>query len=87
MLTLGACFRLNPQNETANRQKHGVTFADACTVFSDSLARIFPDDAHSSNEGSLLIVSFTERRRDWVRIISARNATRMEKKDYEEDLG
>ena len=72
-----------------------MTFAEACTVFDDSLAKIFWDGDHSEVEareiiighsltGRLLLVSFTERTPDRVRIISVREATRMEKIDYEE---
>ncbi len=72
-----------------------MSFSEACTVFDDSLAKIFYDSDHSKVEereiiigrsltGTLLLVSFTERVPDRVRIIGARKATRMEKKDYEE---
>jgi uncharacterized DUF497 family protein len=68
---------------------------EAATIFDDSLAKIFPDSANSEDEmreiilghsrtGRLLLASFTERMPDRVRIISAREATRMEKNDYEE---
>jgi len=71
-----------------------VSFSEALTVFDDILAKIFYDSDHSEDEareiiigrsltGTLLLVSFTERAPDRVRIISARKATRMEKKDYE----
>ena len=78
----------------ANRQKHGVSFEEALTVFTDPLARIHDDPEHSGEElreiivghsalGRLLLVSFTERDRV-VRLISARKATRGEHEDYEE---
>ncbi len=71
-----------------------MSFSEALTVFDDILAKIFCDSDHSEDEareiiigrsltGTLLLVSFTERAPDRVRIISARKATRMEKKDYE----
>ena len=71
---------------------------EACAVFDDAGATIFLDEDHSNGEereivvgysilGRLLLVSFTERSVDRVRIISARKATRREKKDYEENLG
>jgi uncharacterized DUF497 family protein len=71
---------------------------DACTVFEDVGAIIFPDEDHSNGEereiivgysvlDRLFLVSFTERSRDRVRIISARKATRRERKDYEENIG
>ena len=60
------------------------------------LAKIFSDDEHSAEEireiivghsisSRLLLVSFTERGRDVIRIISARVATRNERKSYEEN--
>ena len=78
----------------SNAQKHGVLFTEASSVFSDPLAAIFLDEAHSSEErreimvghsvqGRLLVISFTERD-DLIRIISAREATRRERRDYEQ---
>jgi len=92
---LAVVFEWNSQKERANEWKHGVSFAEARTVFDDKLARIFDDTYHSEEEprelivghsltGNLLIVSFTERMPDRIRIISAREATRIEKRDYEE---
>lgn len=86
--------RWDERKAASNRQKHGVTFAEACSVFEDSLAVIFDDPLHSNGEwreiiighspyGRLLFVSFTERV-DHIHIISARNATPTERRDYEE---
>lgn len=80
----------------SNLSKHGVSFQEALTVFADSLARIFDDEVHAIEErreiiighsflGRLLIVCFTERGES-VRIISARPATKRERKDYEEHV-
>ena len=80
----------------ANLTKHGVSFLEGVSVFADPLARIFPDEAHSRDERreliighssrhALLVVSFMERRGS-VRIISARPATRRERRDYEENV-
>jgi uncharacterized DUF497 family protein len=82
----------------SNQRKHGVSFDEACTVFDDAGATIFQDEDHSNGEereiivGSsildrMLLVSFTERSVDPVRIVSARKATRREQKDYEENIG
>jgi uncharacterized DUF497 family protein len=68
----------------------------ASTIFADPLSRTIPDPLHSededrfvilgeSNRRRLLVVSFTDRG-DNIRIISARVATRRERKDYEEGL-
>lgn len=67
------------------------------TVFSNPLARIFPDEEHSVHEfreiiighsagHQLILVNFTSID-DRVRIFSARKATRRERKDYEENVG
>ena len=67
-------------------------------LFDDPLARIFSDEDHSNGEqreiivghsilDRLLLVSFTERESGQLRIVSARKATRKERKDYEEIIG
>jgi uncharacterized DUF497 family protein len=77
----------------ANRRKHRVSFEEALAVFGDAAARIHDDPIHSidevreiivghSNRRRVLLVSFVERD-GFVRIISARRATRHEKEDYE----
>ena len=79
-----------------NLKKHKVSFDEASTVFGDPLAKIFIYYKHSSEEireiiighsilVRLVLVSFTERGRDVIRIISARVATRNERKSYEEN--
>ena len=79
-----------------NLRKHKTTFDEASTVFDDPLAIIFDDEVHSNQEhreiiighsilGRLLLVSFTERRDESIRIINARQATIKERKDYEEN--
>lgn len=76
-----------------NRQKHGVDFNEATTVFGDPLAGTLPDPDHSIGElrlitigiscaGRLLVVSHTESM-DEIRIISARPATTHECKKYD----
>lgn len=88
-------FEWDSKKAASNVAKHGVTFDEATTVFGDPLAVIFDDEDHSQNErreiiighsilGQLLLVSFTERDKMVVRIISARKANRRERKDYEE---
>jgi len=82
----------------ANAKKHKVTFDEASTVFADPLARIFGDPEHSADEhreiiaghsilGRVLLGCFTEREADVVRVFSARQATRKERQDYEENAG
>ena len=78
----------------ANLQKHGVSLEEAESVFRDPLAVIVDDRRHSEQEpreivighsdiGRLLFVCFVERT-EAVRVISAREATRQERKKYED---
>lgn len=87
-------FEWDDAKAESNEEKHGVTFAEAMTVFGDPLALTGYDPKHSEDEdryltmgtsesGRLLIVSHTDRD-DRIRIISAREATRRERKDYED---
>jgi uncharacterized protein len=86
-------FEWDDQKATSNLQKHGVSFDEAVSVFGDLRALTFSDTDHSefedrsrtygmSNKMRLLVVVHTERRND-LRIISARKATRYEKGIYE----
>jgi hypothetical protein len=92
---MGLVFEWDSDKAAINRKKHRVTFEEAATVFADSLAVIFDDETHSVDEcreiivgcsarNRLLLVCFTERG-EAIRIISARLATRRERKDYEEN--
>ena len=87
-------FEWDPRKAAANLAKHKVSFEEAATVFGDPLGRIVADPRHSavgerlvllgiSKERRLLAVMYTERT-EAVRIISARGATRPERRDYEE---
>jgi len=87
-------FEWNPEKAELNLKKHEVDFSEAETVFGDPLAKIFDDDEHSFDEkreiiigqsvqDRLLVISFTERENDTIRIISARVATPKERRDYE----
>ena len=76
----------------ANLAKHGVDFADAVSVFEDDLALTRPElDSRGESRsvalgidgfGRHLVVVFTERGTR-IRIISARLATKQERKSYE----
>lgn len=90
----GVVFEWDPAKAAANLAKHGVTFEEALTVFMDSIARIHADPDHSKAERReiivghsihqrLLLISFAERG-ERVRLISARLATKRERRDYEE---
>ncbi|MDZ7651328.1 MAG: BrnT family toxin [Burkholderiaceae bacterium] len=78
----------------SNLRKHGVSFAEAATALADDLSVTGRDPEHSvgesrfitfgvSSAGRLLVVSHTERG-DVLRIISARLATKQERRIYEE---
>ena len=79
-----------------NLRKHEVSFDEAATVFDDPLFVIAKDEDHSIEEkrsiilgeskaGRLLVVAYAERGKD-TRIISAREATPKERKNYEEEI-
>ena len=86
-------FRPDPGKAASNLKKHGVSFADAEGVLQDPLAVTVKDpDAEGEqrfvsiglgNAGELLVVVWTERD-DECRVISARRATRKERKQYED---
>ena len=87
-------FEWDQNKDEINQKKHGVTFNEASTVFGDSLALTFYDPEHSEDEERLLtfgvsifnkhlIVSHTERDHK-MRIISAREMEKSERKIYEE---
>ena len=87
-------FEWDPEKAASNLRKHGVSFDEAATVFEDDLSLTGRDPDHSvgeirlitfglSSAGHLLVVSDAERG-NRIRIISARPATRPERKLYEE---
>jgi uncharacterized DUF497 family protein len=87
-------FEWDPAKYSQNRTKHGVSFEEASTAFEDDFFLCFADPDHSEGEvrylllgqslqGRLLVIAYTERR-GVVRLISAREATRRERKTYEE---
>ncbi len=87
-------YEWNPEKARRNLREHGVSFEEAATVFLDPLAMTYPDPDHSDEEDReitigystnqrLLFVSHVQRRHR-TRIISAREATRRERKQHEE---
>jgi uncharacterized DUF497 family protein len=89
-------FEWDSRKAATNIRKHGVSFDEASTVFDDPLAAIFDDETHSTSEvreviighsvaSRLLLVGFTERPGERLRLISARVATRKERQDYEDN--
>jgi uncharacterized DUF497 family protein len=78
-------FEWDKPKAKANFRKHGVSFEESVSVFTNHLAVIFEDEAHSegelreiivghSSQNRLLLVCFVERENS-VRLISARLAT------------
>lgn len=89
-------FEWDPVKARSNIRKHDIRFDEAITVFKDPLALIFSDESHSGREpreiiighsvvNRLLLVCFTEREENCIRIISARHPTKYERTDYEEN--
>jgi len=89
-------FSWDENKAAANFIKHRVSFDEASTVFDDPLAFIFADETHSHDERReiiighslnqrLLLVSFTERPNEIIRIITARLATKKERRNYEKN--
>jgi hypothetical protein len=84
-------FEWDPKKATLNRNKHGVAFEDATTVFGDPLASTIVDDSTDEQRfitigmtaSRVLVVLVHTDRDDRIRIISARRATGPEKKQYE----
>ena len=93
-------FTWDPAKAASNLVKHGVAFAQGATVFADALALTVFDSEHSdfeerwftlgtSNTGKLLAVSHTYTApgptRARLRIVSAREATRNERRQYQDE--
>ena len=87
-------FEWDPRKAARNLAKHGVSFEEAATVFGDALGRIASDPRHSVEEERFVLLGLSRGRRllavmfaergEAVRLISARPATRRERREYEE---
>jgi len=87
-------FEWDPGKDRANQRKHGVTFEEAQSVFFDENAVQFYDEHHSEQEDRFIMLGLSIRSRilvvchceresgDIIRIISARKATKSERKFY-----
>lgn len=86
-------FEWDNRKAKSNLEKHGVTFHEAATVFGDPLAVTYVDPDHSlvehrfltfgrSRVDRVLVVAHTEGE-GYLRMITARVATKTEKKIYE----
>ena len=84
-------FEWDPKKAKANKAKHGVDFELAKDVFRDPACLSSLDDSSEDEErwriigltgGKVLLVVFTERNNDVIRIISARQANPSEIRRY-----
>jgi uncharacterized protein len=91
---MGLFFSWDDRKAATNVRKHGVSFEEAATIFKDPLLITVPDPRHSNGEerffsigrsrhDQLISVAHTEAG-NRIRIISARKATRKERRTYEE---
>jgi uncharacterized DUF497 family protein len=90
-------YEWDPEKGAANFKKHRVTFEEAASVFLDPAALTFWDPDHSEQEDREITIGRSARQRvlfiahaareGRVRIISARRATRQERRQYEEGIG
>ncbi len=88
-------FEWDPDKAKKNMKVHGVSFDEASTSFKDALSLTIYDPLHSEDEDRMVLIgnSFKNRvliivhteRGDKIRIISARKATKKERKQYEEN--
>ena len=87
-------FEWDPAKATENVTKHGISFAEAETAFSDDYAKVLPDPDHSEDEDRFLLLGMSAALRvlvvvhcvleagEVIRLISARKATRAERAQY-----
>jgi uncharacterized DUF497 family protein len=88
-------FTWNSAKAATNLRKHGVSFPEAMTAFTDPRSISIPDPDHSIDEERWLLIGRSERQRlvivahtersDTIRLINARLATRSERTTYEEE--
>ena len=87
-------FEWDRRKATANQRKHGVSFDEASTAFADEHALVIPDPDHSEDEARFVLLGLSSALRllvvvhcfreddDTIRIISARKASRSERRYY-----
>lgn len=90
----GLQFEWDEHKNAINRQKHGVSFEEAETVFYDENALLISNPEHSLDEERFILMGFSFRARllivchcyrgadQIIRIISARKATLQESRQY-----
>ena len=87
-------FEWDSSKASENLKKHRVSFEEAVTAFGDALSLTIRDPLHSEGEERFVLVGITNRqrlvvvvhaeKRGRIRLISARLATRAEKRSYEQ---
>lgn len=89
-------FEWDDSKNADNIRKHGIDFADAVDIFNHPMVEAVDDRYHYGEERWVAIgwikmlvgvVVYTEREGDIVRIISARKATKVEVRGYEQKIG
>jgi len=87
-------FKWDPRKARRNLRKHGIDFAEASTVFADTLSITIPDPDHSEAEERWVTMGLSTRQRllavihtddgETSRLISARRADSRERRKHEE---
>jgi len=86
-------FEWDPRKAASNKRNHGITFEEAASCFADPFGLLLEDKAHPeraaligvSQKVRALFTVFVELADNSARIISARKATRHERRRYEEE--
>jgi uncharacterized protein len=88
-------FDWDPRKAESNFRKHDITFEEAQSVFKDEFSRLIADPDHSRDENRYILLGFSDKDRMLVvchcyregdaiiRLISARKATKRERRYYE----
>jgi len=91
-------FEWSKSKDLSNQRKHGVPFVEAKTIFFDSTTMVTHDPDHSESEDRFLAIGYSSLHHlllvvhcyrhepEVLRIISARKATRAERRQFEEGL-
>ena len=87
-------FEWDPEKALENRLRHNVSFHEAATAFRDRLSRTIQDAGHSDDEERFTLIGFSQfgrllgaahaERQDRIRLISARLASKRERREHEE---
>ena len=87
-------FEWDSDKNNANIKKHGVSFKEAVTAFTDGFARVIPDPDHSDIEDRFILLGMStslkllvvchcfREKSEVIRLISARKANKSETKQY-----